>query len=64
MVKGLESKECAGCEIMVYREETRDTRSRRRVGIAIGRAAEQLNERLGTMEGEKDIYKIVNLGKR
>ena len=31
---------------------------RRRVGIAVGRAAEQLNERLGTREGEKDIYKI------
>ena len=31
MVKGLESKECTGCEITVYREETRDTR--RRVGI-------------------------------
>ena len=39
-----------------YKEESRY--------IAIGRAAEQLNERLGTMEGEKDIYKIVNLGKR
>ncbi|XP_066977890.1 uncharacterized protein [Macrobrachium rosenbergii] len=31
--------------------------------MAIGRAAEQLNERLGTREGEKDIYKISNLRK-
>ena len=45
-----------------YREEERD--SRRKVGIAIGRAVEQLNERLGTREGEKDIYKISNLRKR
>ncbi|XP_066969280.1 uncharacterized protein [Macrobrachium rosenbergii] len=45
-----------------YREEERDVI--RRVGMAIGRAAEQLNERLGTREGEKDIYKISNLRKR
>ncbi|XP_066968141.1 uncharacterized protein [Macrobrachium rosenbergii] len=32
--------------------------------MGIGRAAEQLNERLGTREGEKDIYKISNLRKR
>ncbi|XP_068224147.1 uncharacterized protein [Palaemon carinicauda] len=44
-----------------YREEEKD--SRRKVGIAIGGALEQLNERLGTKEGEKDFYKISNLRK-
>ncbi|XP_066958937.1 uncharacterized protein [Macrobrachium rosenbergii] len=46
----------------LYREEEID--ARRRVGMAIGRAAEQMNERLGTREGENDIYKISNLRKR
>ena len=45
-----------------YREKERDTR--RTIGVAIGRAAEELNERLGTREGEKDIYKITNMRKR
>ena len=36
----------------------------RRTSITIGRAAQQLNERLGTKEGEKDIYKVANLRKR
>ena len=45
-----------------YREEKRDTR--RKIGIAIGRAAGQLNEKLGTKEGEKDIYRITNSRKR
>ncbi|XP_064083072.1 uncharacterized protein LOC135199085 [Macrobrachium nipponense] len=44
------------------REEERE--ARRRAGMVMGRAAEQLNERLGTREGEKDIYKISNLRKR
>ena len=36
----------------------------KRIGIATGRSAEQMNERLRTREGEKDIYKIANLRKR
>ena len=34
----------------------------KRIGIATGRSAEQMNIR--TREGEKDIYKIANLRKR
>ncbi|XP_068213383.1 trichohyalin-like [Palaemon carinicauda] len=45
-----------------YREEEKD--SRRKVGIGIGKAIEQLNERLRTKEGEKDIYKISKLKKK
>ena len=45
-----------------YIEEERYTR--RRIGIAIRQVAEELNERLETRDGEKDIYKIANLRKR
>ena len=45
-----------------YREEERYTR--RRIGIAIRQVAEELNERLETRDGEKDIYRIANFRKR
>ena len=45
-----------------YIEENRN--SKRKIGAAIGRVSHQLNEKLGTREGEKQIYKIANSRKR
>ncbi|XP_068245253.1 uncharacterized protein [Palaemon carinicauda] len=52
-----------------HREQRNGTEKRKKIlgektGIAIGRAVQQLNGRLGTKEREKDIYKISNLRKR